>query len=796
MATFYVDLENGNDSNNGTTFALRKKTLSTITASAGDEVRVMASPSATSLGQTAKWNNRIVTSRTITSSTNATPISITTSSTHDFSTGDTVCLTGHTGNTNANGTWKITVTGASTFTLNGSVGTGVGSSGTVLNITGKTVELTTAVTQTIASTGGSGTLPVGNGNRGTWSGVTNVTVTAQTATTKESNIADQFAVAGGFTTGKIAFRNLSTTLNLSGYQQVSFWIMQTTGTLATDGNLRLRLCSDTNGDTVVNTINVPAIAATNNWYPITVNLGTNLGSSIQSVSFALTTDQGAQTFRVCNIFASKAASSADSLTLQSLIGKDDGRWYHIQSIDGTRVILDSGSNTYPTSVATQQRTYTGTTETVTTYKKETIKATATVTGPAGSGTLGNLITVSGGWNRTNMSTQEEGDETWIDGQYIPSNTVAISVKSFHAYTNFSASRGGISSCLGMGGITGCEIDFNNINCHNPTSVASVSLTGTSVGNLITIANVEFIQGNAVASLANTAKGNTYGFDIVSSVSGVGFNCCDTGSTVITIGEMINNGTGIEIGGSNNVFQSIGTIRNGTTAIRFSVTNAGSSTGTRIENLGELVSNSNAFSGIGLGSVYIANGSTTGHTSTLITASGNAPTYFRNVTFNEDIGSWFLRAYFLGDSAFVMDNNAGVDYTFGEFGYIATNTAVRHTASGKSWSFNPTNSLRDSNYPLRLPVAQAYVEADAEVTVTAWLRRDNINLQMQLVAQGGQLAGVDKTTADLTAAVDTWQQVTLTFTPEESGVIEIECLGWTTGGTTNIGYLDDISITQA
>ena len=45
MATYFLDLENGNDSANGLSFANRKKTLASITPVAGDTIRIMASPS-------------------------------------------------------------------------------------------------------------------------------------------------------------------------------------------------------------------------------------------------------------------------------------------------------------------------------------------------------------------------------------------------------------------------------------------------------------------------------------------------------------------------------------------------------------------------------------------------------------------------------------------------------------------------------------------------------------------------------------------------------------------------------
>lgn len=64
MAIRYVDLVNGNDANNGTTYALRKKTISSATTglTGGDTVRVMKSLDPTSLG-TCTWptNGRAIT---------------------------------------------------------------------------------------------------------------------------------------------------------------------------------------------------------------------------------------------------------------------------------------------------------------------------------------------------------------------------------------------------------------------------------------------------------------------------------------------------------------------------------------------------------------------------------------------------------------------------------------------------------------------------------------------------------------------------------------------------------------
>jgi hypothetical protein len=62
------------------------------------------------------------------------PITITTTTNHGLTTGQTVTISSVTGNTNANGTWTATVTGLNTFTIP-ATGNGTGSSGSVITNT-------------------------------------------------------------------------------------------------------------------------------------------------------------------------------------------------------------------------------------------------------------------------------------------------------------------------------------------------------------------------------------------------------------------------------------------------------------------------------------------------------------------------------------------------------------------------------------------------------------------------------------------------------------------------------------
>lgn len=73
-----------------------------------------------SLGNVAATGNGIL----CTGSTNATPIVLTVNAGHGLKVGDYIAVTGITGNTGANGEWRLSAVAATTATLEGSVGNG------------------------------------------------------------------------------------------------------------------------------------------------------------------------------------------------------------------------------------------------------------------------------------------------------------------------------------------------------------------------------------------------------------------------------------------------------------------------------------------------------------------------------------------------------------------------------------------------------------------------------------------------------------------------------------------------
>ena len=141
------------------------------------------------------------------------------------------------------------------------------------------------------------------------------------------------------------------------------------------------------------------------------------------------------------------------------------------------------------------------------------------------------------------------------------------------------------------------------------------------------------------------------------------------------------------------------------------------------------------------------------------------------------------------------------------GLFRTESSVRHTASGLAWRLTPTYQstsvgnthmqVGPDHIPPALTVLKVAVTAGKLVTVKAWLRRDNtnLNLRIRLIANKQPLIASSDVTASCTADADTWEQVTLTFTPTNSDVAEIDFEGW--GGTQQYnGYIDDITVTQA
>lgn len=748
MAVLYLDFEGGNDANNGTTFALRVKTVTggiTAARSApGDIVRVMGSPDPTSLGSNVTWTNK-----------------------------------------------------SSALTL----------------AAAKNVLITNCDTVFVASA--------------------NVTCTADATYFRTGTASSSSSIAAGFTTGLVSYFDLGAAQDYSAYQGITLWVMVRTAALAA-ATLSIRLCSDAVGAVTVNTLTLPAIAIVDCWVPVYVNNGAALGAAIRSIALYADLDPGTVIVHLDNISTVKAAG-ADALHLRSLISKNTANelWWCLREINGTALAIDG---TPYNLFGTNQRVgrgYWGTTETVLTYIRETIVAaqtTGTFAAVQEAGTSGNLISYLGGWNRTDMTTQTL--ETWVDGSggygrfWDTNNCDFIHVDKINGvrwddglYHNPGATAFGCTfGTMKMGHCRGIGIRF-----HSGGSASGTELTGYGTANVgLYIFNPDRLNVTTLRSISAGLSGAvTHGaisFAVVRSLittlevrnaawhgldSEAGgyvahstitnLTVSDCGQTGIfppincyhtkigTIVSTSNGGWGLRIGA---VFGRLiimaATLQNnpsggldGNTNINAHVT------------IGTLTTSGNGM-GVSLGAMHgvleVLNSALTDTTPVAASSASSVSNPYGRATFRKYLGT-------------VDDHRSWVGGYAGH-GTLVSELTVRHTASGLAWKLSPTNTLITDLMPLRVALATIYVKASALVTVKVWLRRTNTGLTGSLFCRGGQLSGVaSDLTSSISAAINTWQEVTITCTPTEAGALEFEIHTYATDTVSSL-YFDDFSAAQA
>jgi len=662
-----------------------------------------------------------------------------------------------------------------------------------------------------------------------WTASANVTCTADTTIYRTSTGSAKHAVAAGFTTGKVAYLALGGAQDYSAYQGVTFWFFVSSTTLAS-GVLTLDLCSDTTGSTPVDTFAIPAISQASQWVGVYVDKGSALGSSIQSISINAISDPGTINLYIDNISTVKAAGD-DALNLQSLIGKNttDETWWGIRGINGTTLTLDV---TPSMTVSITARGYAGTTESVTTYKRKTIKtdlvaSAAHVQDIQDSGSSGSPITFSGGWNRTDMSTQTL--DTWFDGQSgvgygLHSNSksyITLEKINFCRYDRclalFNSSgwtfSGDIHVCnafnAGMDWTSADVVTADNIYIASTQSPGVVNSTATHV----TIAKLEMRscgQSVTVSAIAPTGGGAWYIAELTArnsnwfGLAGATSNALSVHIGLLTIkdcgqgGWVVANGTlanwwveeivSDSNGGSGGVSLTASATFVDLVIGKITSTNNGSYglvvtgwSGNAI--IGELITSGNTSGGVSLstiaGHLKILKSSLSEATKVFVTSAAGGT--FGEISFNDYNGT---------------TDDHRVWYGAGSGGgTILSETSVRHTASGVSWKLSPTSTNVNVLNPMVMKIARLLVNASTQVTLKVWLRRTNTGITGTFRVRGGQIAGVaSDVTSSIAAAADTWEEQTLTFTPSVRGIVECEVLVY--GGTTYSVYVDDFKPSQA
>lgn len=548
-----------------------------------------------------------------------------------------------------------------------------------------------------------------------WTQGANVTQAQAGATRKEGTNAQQFTTAAGFTTGSVATKTV--VLDLSSYQQICLWIRLNTTAIAA-GVLELRL---KHGATVRHTVTIPAIAQTAVFFPVVVDLGTNMATDIDTLELFANSAQTSKVIIIDNIFAAKASSNAAAITLNSLLSKsslDQGTvssegWYAIDSITGTSVILRKAQTSL---VATAFIGYGLVTETVTTYKREQFMITAAEAPPAITGASGSFVTYSGGWDTTDMSTQT--GETWLNLASLNNVTVLAVSGNFNTVDRFGVVGGAAGIVLG-----------NQYGTATNLSAVAVNAVGVTINiaQFLSIDNIVSVSGTTGISVLSGGAHRAIGTLRAESASVTGIDLTGTNFTVRVARAHKCGLNGISLGP--NV-----TILGGDTAL-----------------------NAPAFVAPTQGAAFARNFTCSEGTPVSSSLANNV-----NVTF-ENFGGV-----------------AGDTRQYSDSWLARTDTTVKHGSTAtQSWKLAPTNNLvRIAEYPGILPLGKIAVNANTTYTVTAWFARNNSAITVQLAIPGLQLSGI--ASADATAAMST-TPTTITAASNASPIAVTDIAhGYTTG----------------
>lgn len=383
-----------------------------------------------------------------------------------------------------------------------------------------------------------------------WTASTNVVQSNTSAYVMEGTYSQQFAIGGLFTTGKVAYKALGSIIDFSAYQNICLWIRTTTNTSA--NVYQICLCSDTIGNVIVNSLTIDKnLAGGSGFHLIKLLNGGALGDNIQSIAIYALSDPGIVTISIDDIIA------CNNFSQESVIGKNDGFWYPIRSINENTITIGSVWNTTGASSY-----YFGTTESVSFYYRYNhhfisvpSSSSFSMNTVNVSGEVGNLITFSGGWNTV---TDLQDGESWFDLINGYGRAFYFGVKNYIKISKLNFVRGN----NGIDYYTGDNLELDNVGTYGLGSNCFYSSSGNYggvsafTGNIINIGS--YVGGIRIPiNSAGVFTANFY--NLGGGYAGPWFSCY--ASSVKFIGNVVVKTTSsssysVAISGSSNQFRNI------------------------------------------------------------------------------------------------------------------------------------------------------------------------------------------------------------------------------------------------
>jgi len=178
-------------------------------------------------------------------------------------------------------------------------------------------------------------------------------------------------------------------------------------------------------------------------------------------------------------------------------------------------------------------------------------------------------------------------------------------------------------------------------------------------------------------------------------------------------------------------------------------------------------------------------------------NGDGAAIMRNCTIDQttEFSSTVTRTGYVW--SFDHDNTAGNHWGFTYGATINWQTSVKNTGAVGAWRVSISQSVRTIYQPVYFKLAEIAVAASSLVTVNVWVKKDhatNIGAAIYVEDAAYNINGVAASTA--TKANDTnWEQLTLTFTPTEAGIVPIFASAYYVAGNSD-AYFGPITVTQA
>jgi len=523
-----------------------------------------------------------------------------------------------------------------------------------------------------------------------WTTSTDITCSLSQIRT-EGYYSVSLSIGTNFTTGKIAYKTLSSQLDLSSYQKISFFY-------ASNANhatniFKICLCSDQSGDTIIDEFIIPVVtgmSATIEFIPITIDKAANLGSNINSIAIYAISDPGTIVIYLDNIISCK---SGNSLSLKSAVSKNTNSepWCMIDAIYNNNIFINQ---------------YFGANETVDTYHRELFELESQSDNYLQvSGTNGNVIKYQGGYN---TSTDLIDGETYFRCR---TGFTALHTNGQDNIVLDKISVLGAGTGLYITGSVNCDISMNNI--INTSRIGPNSLyINTSYNNKINIKNLLYFNNinitNSDNNIINIKKHNL---------------------------NLTHSGYNNKIYASQNADPNIKQYN--------------------------IATNSKLY---------------------LQDFESNQSVDFIQTT-NDNSVIYTTRLYREDDKNFITRYD----------GQVSSQTIIRHTNTGLAWKLYLTNTV-NQYVPLKLSILKLAVKANKLVTVSCYLYRDSPLITGALVCERWQLNGIDQDAIAYTSLLNSWEQLQITFTPTQEGVVEVHAYAY--GTATYSIYVDDILFTQA